>query len=449
MARKETRSYDTVVIGGGASGLAAALAAARAGARVAIVERDVECGLPILATGNGRCNLSNENLRPARYRHPVIARAVMGDRPEAELAAWFASVGIWTASEDGRLYPASKRAASVRDALLGACRRAGIEMLSGWKLMRASWNAGDGRWRLEALAPASPLHAPRARDEHARLRALRRSLASTALASAAIEAAAVVLAPGGGAGAVAELFGVPHIEERPVLCPIACTPAGAGPALGADALARLDGIRADVRLTLIRDDIPLWSEEGEVLFRAYGLSGIAAFNLSRRIEPGDVIEVDLFPALDEDALRQRLREREDVVGTFAPKRSDWFDGVLAPALGKAVIEAAGVRNRCAEAAKHLAFRVRGTTEPKSAQVHQGGIPFSAVDTGTLEVASTAGGRLFACGEALDMDADCGGFNLAWAWLSGTRAGTAAARSALGAAAPEPARTEASSGEVRA
>ncbi|HJG38045.1 NAD(P)/FAD-dependent oxidoreductase [Enorma phocaeensis] len=429
MSPKATRSYDAIVVGGGASGLAAALAAAREGARVAIIERDVELGLPILATGNGRCNLSNEDLRPARYRHPVIARAVMGEHPEEELSAWFTSVGIWTTTEWGRLYPASKRAESVRDALLGACERAGVEAMLCQKLMRASWDADGARWRLESLAPATPLHAPRARDEHARLRALRRALAQAPLASSTFETRSVILAPGGSSGATATLFDVPHLEERPVLCPIACSPATSSNALGPDALARLDGIRADVRLTLVRDGIPLWSEEGEVLFRAYGLSGIAAFNLSRRIERDDIIEVDLFPSLDESTLRQRLREREDIVGAFAPKRADWFDGVLAPALGKAVIDAAGACNRCAQTAKHLAFRVRGTTEPKSAQVHQGGIPFSAVDTSTLAVTSSAGGQLFACGEALDMDADCGGFNLAWAWLSGIRAGTAAARAA--------------------
>ena len=129
MARTAPATYDVIVIGGGASGLAAALTSARAGARTAIVECDVDCGLPILATGNGRCNLSNERLRPARYRHPVIARAVLGEHPEETLAAWFDSIGIWTTSDEGRLYPMSKRAESVRDALLAACERADVAKL--------------------------------------------------------------------------------------------------------------------------------------------------------------------------------------------------------------------------------------------------------------------------------------------------------------------------------
>lgn len=431
MTRTAPNTYDVIVIGGGASGLAAAIASARAGAKTAIIELDVACGLPILATGNGRCNLSNERLRPARYRHPVIARAVMGERAEETLSAWFESLGIWTTNEDGRLYPSSKRAESVRDALLHASDRLGIQQLCGHRLIHAAWDDECAAWKLEALAPSAPLHAPRARDEHARLRALRKALAAASLKSVSLTASAVVLAPGGAAEAVCQTFDIPHLEEQPALCPIACTLIDGQGSLGQDTLARLDGVRADVRLSLVRDGTPLWSEDGEVLFRAYGLSGIAAFNLSRRIERGDVIEVDLFPHIDENDLRRLFREREEVVGPFEPRGSTWFDGMLAPAIGRAVtLAGAGSRDRAARAAKHLSFRVRGVTETKSAQVRSGGIPFSAIETETLEVRAASGKRLFACGEALDMDADCGGFNLAWAWLSGMRAGSSAAREVL-------------------
>lgn len=428
MARSAPETYDVAVIGGGASGLAAALAAARAGARTAVIECDVACGLPILATGNGRCNLSNERLRPACYRHPVIARAVMGEEPEARLAGWFASLGIWTTSDEGRLYPLSKRAESVRDALVGACRRAGIAERCGHRLMHAAWNPADGLWKLEALAPSSPLHAPRARDEHARLRALRRALSTSPMRTETIMARAVVLAPGGGSEALCQVFKLPHLDEQPVLCPIACTPAPGADGLGPDTLARLDSVRADARLTLVRGGTPLWSEDGEVLFRAYGLSGIAAFNLSRRIERDDIIDIDLFPALTEDDLRQRFRERAGAVGELADRGTSWFDGMLAPQLGRIIALAAdGSYGKAARAAKALAFRARGVTETRSAQVRRGGIPFAAVDTETMRLSTPQGGPLFACGEALDMDADCGGYNLAWAWLSGMRAGTAAAR----------------------
>ena len=87
-------SYDVLVIGGGASGLAAAITAARTGKSVCIVERDVACGLKLLATGNGRCNLSNESIDFQRYNRPAFVESVMGRQPEQELGSFFSSLGI-------------------------------------------------------------------------------------------------------------------------------------------------------------------------------------------------------------------------------------------------------------------------------------------------------------------------------------------------------------------
>ena len=124
-------------------------------------------GLSILATGNGRCNLSNSDLDPERYRYPDVARAVMGSRPEEALAAWFASLGLATAEEEGRLYPYSRRAESVRDALLAACLRAGVSLRCGFELTGASRAAGGAVWRLAGTVPAGPVRAKRGHDARA------------------------------------------------------------------------------------------------------------------------------------------------------------------------------------------------------------------------------------------------------------------------------------------
>lgn len=445
MPRTEVEPYDVIVIGGGASGLAAALSAARAGARTAVVERDVACGLPILSTGNGRCNLSNTLLHPGHYRHPEAARTVMGATPEEDLAAWFHSIGLATCLEGNLLFPMSKRAESVRDALLAACEREGVELICCCEPVRATWRessavqepreaatAERGAWKLDVLAPTRPLRAHRARDAKAELRALRKALSVAPKRSHALFARTVVLAPGGSSEGVCQLFDLPHLEESPVLCPVSCTPLDDRGRAGADLLARLDGLRAEAELSLLRDGELVWRERGEVLFRSYGLSGVVTFNLSRRVETGDRIEVDLFPDTPEPALADAFRMRERVVGDMGPRAYRWFDGMLAPTLGRAVILlGAGTREGCARAAKHLGFRANGRTETGVAQVKRGGIPFSAIDLSTLSVThpsnAAAAGTLFACGEALDMDADCGGYNLAWAWISGARAGRSAAR----------------------
>lgn len=427
MARTVDEAYDVVVIGGGASGLAAALASAGAGARAAVLERDVACGLPILATGNGRCNLSNANLDPARYRHADAVRTVMGEQPERALDTWFTSLGVLTRCEDGRLYPYSKRAESVRDALLAACAREGVELRCGHDVMRAAWQEATGSWRLDALAPAAPPRAIRGRDFKAELRARRKALGGAPKRSVILSARAIVLAPGGASAEACQIFSLPHLDEQPMLCPVACAPAAETRGAGANLLARLDGLRVECGVHLIRAGCEVWAETGEVLFRAYGLSGIVIFDMSRRVEPGDDVVLDLFPCLSEAELVRYLRDREQVVGALEPRARTWFDGVLAPEVGRAVLDASnGSVEGCARAAKRLVFRATGCTETRSAQVRRGGIPLDAVDLETLAVRAPHALNLFACGEALDQDADCGGYNLAWAWLSGQRAGAAAA-----------------------
>lgn len=149
--------YDVLVIGGGASGLAAAITAARAGKSVCIVERDVACGLKLLATGNGRCNLSNESIDPQRYNHPAFVESAMGPQPEQELMGFFSSLGIMTTSEEGRLYPRSLRAESVRNALLNVCDRLGITLICGANV--ASTHKASEGWTLQIDRPARALKA--------------------------------------------------------------------------------------------------------------------------------------------------------------------------------------------------------------------------------------------------------------------------------------------------
>lgn len=421
-------TYDAAVIGGGASGLAATLAAARAGDSVIVIERDVELGLPILATGNGRCNLSNTRLDPARYRHPDIARTVMGEHPEGELAAFFDSIGLMTCEIDGRLYPYSKRADSVRDALIMAVAPR-AELRTCTDIVGAAFDDAGACWNLEISAPAKPLPAPKkpVTEFKALVRALRKELRRAERTRETIRARRVIIACGGSSEHMAELFGLPHVAEEPVLCPVACRPADF---LRHDprsiAFDHLDGLRVDCRLSLMRNGAPLWAEDGEVLFRPYGISGIVVFDLSRRCAAGDIVELDLFPTYSEAELTRLFEARAAIVGDPAQMTAPWFCGLLDGRLGAYIATIAEPDGHTcgtyAHLAKHLAFEVLGTTEHASAQVRRGGIPFDAVTLPGLTVRPDIAPALAICGEALDMDADCGGFNLAWAWLSGLRAG---------------------------
>ncbi|RGM28925.1 MULTISPECIES: NAD(P)/FAD-dependent oxidoreductase [unclassified Collinsella] len=413
--------YDVLVIGGGASGLAAAITAARAGKSACIVERDVACGLKLLATGNGRCNLSNESIDPRRYNHPAFVESVMGPRPEQELMGFFSSLGIMTTSEEGRLYPRSLRAESVHDALLNVCDRLGVTLICGANVAMAH-KAPEG-WTLQIDRPARALKAKKHGDRKSELRSLRRALADTPRKNMTLQAKAVIIATGGSPADIAKTFSLPLTPQRPVLCPVSASVFG-----DQTALKTLDGLRVRARLTLTRNHEELWHEDGEVLFRTFGISGVAAFNLSRRVQRGDTILLDVFPDLSKDELLDMLNQRVALLGGFSSRDPRWLDGMLAPQFSRVVCAAFEQRHpgshdviHLVSILKHFKLLVEGTAEERSAQVIRGGIPIETVSIPGLRANGAAYAPLCVCGEALDIDADCGGFNLAWAWLSGIRA----------------------------
>ena len=380
------RACDVAVVGGGAAGLAAAVEAAEAGASVVVVERDLECGRKILATGNGRCNFANEALEARRFNEPQFIEGVCG-APDAWLAdvlAFWRGCGLAWTSEGGRLYPMSLQAASVRDVLLARCRRAGTVLACGREAVGIERGAGGFSLTFEG-----PSDGARGR----------------------VKARSVVLACGGGEP-LAESLGLSFHPWSPVLCPLATHPVDDGVGL-----AELDGRRVRCTARLLRGGAELWCEEGEVLFRPWGLSGIVMFDFSRRAQAGDVVRLDLTNGIDAEGL--------------AP------EGILDPQVAAAL----GGGARALARARTLDFVVEGLMEVNKAQVKRGGLLVGEFDRATLGSTELPG--LHACGEALDVDADCGGFNLAWAWKSGMVAGRAAAAYALGAAAALSERNDAS------
>lgn len=430
--------YDVAIIGGGASGLAAAITAARAGARCCIVEADVEAGLGILATGNGRCNISNARLAPRHFLHEDAAQAMFGAHAERDIADFFERLGLMLAEEgEGRLYPVTRRAESVRDVLLNACSRLGVDILTCATVSHAApCTSPSGYWDLTLSVPAAALSFKQGRDAKARVRNVRKALAVAERTERTLHARRVIIAVGGRSASTCEVFRLAHLNETPVLCPIACEIDSSTPGVTRHALAleHLDGLRVEGALSLMREGAVIASEVGEVLFRPYGISGIAALNLSRRIEPGDIIELDLFPSLGQADMTELLRSRASSIGSYCGDAS-WFDGLVARPLASLLCamlnDSADPMAHAATLLHHLRFRVHGTTEHAQAHIHRGGIPLSSVNLETCGIVSfhdgTSPSGLFACGEALDMDADCGGYNLAWAWASGMRAGLYASK----------------------
>lgn len=381
---------DVVVAGGGASGLAAAIAAARAGARVVVLERAPECGRTILATGAGRCNLMNASLVAtdgagpdwSRYNEPGLVRATCGDGFGADVLAFLADCGLAVAQEDrGRMYPVSRQASSVRNVLLARARALGVTLACAREARSARGAAGSWDVRFDGLFDGG--------------------------GEGRVRCGALVVACGGASG-LARSAGVDCAPDEPVLCSLACdAPAGVD-------LGLLDGRRAHVEARLLRGGAEVARDHGEVVFRPYGISGIVTFDLSRLAEPGDVVALDLVPG----TTPERARELERAAGGC--------DGLLDPLVARGLAADGG---DALGRALDLRLVVRSKAETERAQVTRGGVRARALDPATLAVRGKAG--MHACGEAVDVDGACGGFNLAWAWKSGLVAGAAAARETRG------------------
>ena len=374
---------DVVVVGGGASGLTAAISAAEAlqdaghSGTVIVFERALECGRTILATGGGRCNFANEDVRPENYRHPAFVRSVVGGKYLKEVLSFFRTCGLaWITEDEGRMYPVTREASSVRDVLLARAKKAGVILACAREIVDIQTRPQGFEVAWKETFEEETRHTLTART--------------------------VILAGGGAStSAVTHNLDLFMVSEQPGLCALTCLP---------KIPAQLDGKRTHARAHLMRDGKLLATECGEVLFRSFGISGIMVFNLSRMAHSGDTISLDLLYEVDRGALQAAIEAQTT-------------DGILDSALAEFVAPGTSIPAKIS-AARHLVLTVTDVAQSVPPQITIGGLAIENFDQ-NLEAHAYPG--LFACGEALDIDAPCGGFNLAWAWRSGMVAGISAAR----------------------
>ena len=367
-----------------------------------VYEANDRVGKKILVTGNGRCNLSNAVISVEDYFGDTdLFEEVYPVFDRSDSLSFFRSCGLCTCSDDaGRIYPSSKKSASVLDALMYECERTGVRMHTETRIERIQ-KTEDGY-----------------------------------LLNGKFHADLVILAVGGKAGAAKQhtdaVFsflkdaGVRIAPMYPALTAFSIT----------DFPKSVKGVRAAGRLALQANGNPLASSEGEVQYTEYGISGIAAMQLSSYVEVKDIrsgnvyIAIDSLPDLQYNELRSHFEDlkksRPDMpVAVF-------MTGLLPKGLSLAFMKEAGVEERtflrnmtrqqegvllaCCKAKK---YRVNGLRGFENAQVMRGGIAASEL-TEKLELKKLPG--VFACGEMLNINGDCGGYNLQWAWSSGAVAG---------------------------
>lgn len=385
----------------------AALAAARQGVRVTLYERQNRVGRKLAATGNGRCNLSNTHVDPSHY-HGEDSRfcgSVLKQESVMQSLKRFQDMGLLTVEEkDGRIYPMSDHAGSVVDVLRFSLDAFGVKVTCGSPVTG-----------LRRLPRGFLLQTEDQQDP----------------------ADTVIVCCGGKAGG--KLGGVGDGYELLKSLGHSCTelrPALVQLRTAGTATRGLKGVRTQAHVLVRNGDHILAEERGEVQFTEYGLSGPAIFSVSRDAvrNPEAMLSLDLFPDIPADDLQALLRRRAETRPGLT--LDDLFTGTVQNRLGRVLVSSAGLSGAMplsasfgvlpvlAERAKNFCFRITGDLGFDQAQVTSGGIRTREFDPQTLESRLCPG--LYACGEVLDVDGDCGGYNLQWAWSSGWVAGTNAA-----------------------
>ena len=397
------------IIGGGAAGMAAALAAAEdKNCSVVLMERQARLGRKLSATGNGRCNLSNLHASEGGYNgdDPHFHEYALAQFPPEETLAWFSGLGLYTVAEpSGKIYPYSDQANSVVDVLRFSLEKENIEVLTDFEVMKVK-KTGD---RFCVTSKDRTL-------EFDRLIIACGGLAGTKL---------------GGTMAGYKLlrsFGHKCTKLRPTLVQVKTSWAG---------VSALKGVRANCHAAIYHDGRRQRQSVGEVQFTEFGLSGPVIYEISRDACQGAgewECTLDFLPDIPADQLRELLSRRR-ATGLNA---EDLCTGILHNRLGRVLVKEADIRANTPISAltdgqiEDIVSLAKGftatLTEPlgmDAAQVTAGGIVTSEFDPQTMESRLVPG--LYACGEVLDVDGDCGGYNLQWAWSSGRLAGISAGK----------------------
>ena len=396
------------IIGGGASGLCCGVSAMQKvkakgiKAEVVIYEAKDRVGKKILATGNGRCNMLNMGATADDYSSPSFVRAVLSRCSAEYTRHFFEDIGLYTRQdEEGRVYPLSNQATSVLDVLRAECERLGVKTICEGEITS-----------LRKQGKGFLLSDGKTYDK-------------------------VVLACGGKASAknfggyeLLKGLGITVTKLQPALTKLTVK--------DNTYTKQLKGIRHKVGLSLYADGRKIAEEKGELLFADYGLSGIAVMQLStlvarhmKQSKSMTAVRCDFVTEMTFGELKDNIKKLSQHNGNI--KAESLLTGFMPKKLGEVVCKSVGVPatktageltendiKNIASASKNFSFEISGLRPFDDAQVTSGGADLKEFDSYTLEAKKISG--LYCCGELLDIDGPCGGYNLLWAFASGLAVG---------------------------
>ena len=395
------------IIGAGASGMAAAIEAAQnPEVQVVLMERQARVGKKLSATGNGRCNLTNLHAGDGGFHgdDSAFSSYALGKYDVNSTLDWFRNMGLYTVAEDsGRVYPYSDQASSVVDVLRFALEKENIRLLTGFEVTKV--RKTDSGFRVDS-------------------------------AEETVFCDRLIIACGGLAGTKlgGSMFGYRFLRGfghtctklRPTLVQLKSDWSGC---------ASLKGVRANCHAAIYHNGVLHSESTGELQLTEHGVSGPVIFEISRDACQGGgewVCRLDFLPDMGEEQLRTELCRRKET----SWNAEDLLTGIIHNRLGRVLTQWAGLKatwkiadlndeelDAVCKTVKCLEVTLTEPMGMDAAQVTAGGIVTAEFDPMTMESRLIPG--LYACGEVLDVDGDCGGYNLQWAWSSGRLAGSMA------------------------
>ena len=401
--------YEVIIIGAGASGLMAAAAAASKGARVALLEHKDDIGKKILATGNGRCNFTNTDMSVNKFHgSKALIKNGLSQFNYSDTICFFKELGIPAYDNAGYIYPNSRQAASVVAAFRMELMRLHVDVKTGI-------NITD-------IKPADDRTGYCIQTDKGSFKSKRLIIACGLTASPKL---------GSDGSLFRQIEALGHHIQKPLpaLCGFSC-----------DGLnfKKITGVRCDATVASVIDGQMTEQNTGELQLADYGISGIPVFQISslmsRALNKGQKVEViiDFLPAFSDDELNGYIKDRS-ITTTDNRSLNEMLNGLLNNKLLLELIHKSGVSpdkkgrlltdddcKSLTRSIKHTAVSVKKPRGLEFAQVCAGGIYTKEIDVRTLESKIHPG--LYFCGELLDVDGICGGYNLQWAWTSGYIAG---------------------------
>lgn len=393
---------DVIIIGGGASGLCAAVALKKQlpSLSVRLLETLPRVGKKLALTGNGRCNITNKNITAERYHglHPEFCEYALSRFDRHICEAFFTDIGVPFVFEGDKAYPASLQAASVVDCLRFAADELGVIVMTDTKVTNIQLSHGMYKVIADKLS----------------------FFADNIIIAAGLMSGGERLGCDGSILGILSRAGYHTVEPKPSIVQLKTAP---------DIVRQLKGIKVNAEVSLKSNGRLLRKECGETLFCDYGLSGPPIMQISGtavRSKGKSEVSLDLMTDKSFDTVCDELEKR---VKNLSERTADeFFTGMLNKRLGQVILKISGIRldtkvsdikketvRKIAANLKAMSFEIIGNTGFANSQVTSGGLDTAQFDNKTMMSRDNKG--LYAIGEILDIDGDCGGFNLQWAWSS--------------------------------